>query len=321
MRRSALSLQLLIRRFIARHRLQALRNRKLHGPPVVEMLKKTCIIDGLTFQLTIYRCGQNYRLEGLDLIRNVCYEGLVCAEEVENLLKEYNASLLLSKKHSTEMQTLRYKAQVGLTGTALTTAQIQPWQYEKVADLLSTQLGFIQKTSVVSNSLRNSGSLYDVGAKSTETSLTLVADPFARPSSVRGLQERQHRLELLSCTNYYLQKPTLVADKTLFDISQKRSAKYLASTSVSDPIIKTDKLISDLCGGKERSNTSINDERSAMKGSQRYSSITGVKKTFPGFMIRSESFLTAQQLAVAQNQHLRHKQKNSYVKLLLDHHC
>jgi hypothetical protein len=91
-------------------------------------------IGEFKFTLKVYRSGTNYRLEGVDLMRGVVYEGAVYTPEVLKLIQQHNATI---------------------TGTTLqaNSQRIMPWQHERVTELLIGNLGMMRKTQSVTTQL------------------------------------------------------------------------------------------------------------------------------------------------------------------------
>jgi hypothetical protein len=110
------------------------RKRRLYGADVAEMIRRGEVISGKKVTLVMYRCGQNYRILVQDLINKLEYHGNIWANEVNSFLDAHNQQFI---------------------GTDVNTNQlrIKPWQHNKVADLLSTNLSITERIRSVSNNI------------------------------------------------------------------------------------------------------------------------------------------------------------------------
>ena len=90
---AAIMVQKRYRILSARLLASAERRRRTLGPQVEVVFRRGVCIGGRTMTLVVKTCGGNYRLEGLDLVRNIRYEGLMLSQEVERLVETYNKSL------------------------------------------------------------------------------------------------------------------------------------------------------------------------------------------------------------------------------------
>lgn len=136
MKCASLVVQCAFRMHRARKIVSAERRRRAEGAPVVPMLGhgRGVQIGDIKFTLKIYRSGTNYRLEGLDFLRGVTYEGAVYTPEVMELIKTHNSSI------------------VGTTLYA-NSQRIMPWQHERVTELIIANLGLMPKIAAVSTQL------------------------------------------------------------------------------------------------------------------------------------------------------------------------
>ena len=109
------------RRLSAQIRVDKERKRRLLGPEVIEMCRRSVRLDDLFITLVVTRCGDNYRLFGNDQINNCIYEGHVYRAQVVDMLDAYNALF---------------------TGSSLADKQqrIQLWHHKRVVDLMVPQL-------------------------------------------------------------------------------------------------------------------------------------------------------------------------------------
>jgi len=153
---SSLKVQCAFRIFRAKRIVNAERKRRTDGAPVVAMLGqgRGLTVGEFSFTLKIYRSGTNYRLEGLDMLRGIVYDGAVYSQEVMSLIKEHNS---------------------GIVGSSVTanSLRIMPWQHERVVELLIANLGVMSATHSVTNQFGGSGG--------GQTRYILVADKNASP--------------------------------------------------------------------------------------------------------------------------------------------
>lgn len=174
MRRSALTIQCVARVRRARSRVAAERRRRDGGPEVVDMtgegVGRSCLLKtsqggggggerggGGVMRLTlkVFRCGDHYRLLGLDPVDGVEVEGEVRCDEVRALIDAHNARI--------EGTTLAARQQrVGL------------WQHERVVELIVANLGLAHTVS-------------SLGCPRGAGGLRLVARPHVDPS-IHGVQ-------------------------------------------------------------------------------------------------------------------------------------
>lgn len=94
--RSVLRIQTAYRRFSAKLFVIAERRRRLLGPDVMEVLRRGVRVSNIAITLVIKRCGNNYLLQGFDLLQNMKYEGLVLQQEVEELVSTHNQRIVQS---------------------------------------------------------------------------------------------------------------------------------------------------------------------------------------------------------------------------------
>lgn len=80
-------------------------------------------IGDINFTLQIYRSGNNYKLEGIDLLRSCTYNGFVTTKELVSLIDTHNKSIIV--KNSVQLNSLR----------------INIWQYDRVVNLIINNLG------------------------------------------------------------------------------------------------------------------------------------------------------------------------------------
>lgn len=109
--RAATIIQSQARVKIARLFMARERARKVEGPAVIEMLRKTMTISSIPMILVVYRCGSSFKVVGNDIVNNRQYVGYIHEPEVRQLLEQYN-----SKIKGTTRQEL--------------SQQIQLWQHE-----------------------------------------------------------------------------------------------------------------------------------------------------------------------------------------------
>ena len=160
--RAALQIQCAIRIRQARQAVAKVRHRKLMGPEVVEMLRRGVTVGGLDFTLIIYRCGDNYRMAGHDMLRNAIYEGSLHREDVVHLLEKHNNNL---------------NPKALLAGKA---KKINLGSYHRVAELIASQLGLATAITALTTPL---GAL-PPGQKK----LSLVTIPTAK-SSIHNVEK------------------------------------------------------------------------------------------------------------------------------------
>ena len=122
MRKAATMFQCVVRCFIARNLVQEERRRRTMGPEIHEMARRAVEVGALKFTLIVYRCGDQYKLLGYDLLQVDLYEGIVLQDEVQRLCDEYNSKLV-----GTALQIERQR--------------IAPKSIQKVTELLISNLG------------------------------------------------------------------------------------------------------------------------------------------------------------------------------------
>jgi len=134
MRKAATMFQCVVRCFIARNTVEEERRRRTMGPEVHEMTRRTVEVGALKFTLIVYRCGNQYKLLGYDLLQVELYEGIVLQGEVQALCNAHNCAL---------------------TGTALQVdrARIAPKSYQKVTELIVHNLGVARAMSGATTTL------------------------------------------------------------------------------------------------------------------------------------------------------------------------
>ena len=84
-----------IRMFQAKALLARERRRRDLGPEVEVMLRRTLVLGGHTLTIVVKRCGYNYKIEGLDQVKNMRCSGLVLEQEVRVILEKYNAQQMV----------------------------------------------------------------------------------------------------------------------------------------------------------------------------------------------------------------------------------
>lgn len=154
--RAAMQVQCAVRIRQAWLAVAKLRNRKLMGPEVVEMLRRGVSLGGLDFTLIIYRCGDNYRMAGHDMVRNAIYEGSLHRQDVIRLVQDYNSKLPPNALAAGKVKKLYLGS------------------YHRVAEVIASRLGLATAVTAVTTPL---GAL-----PPGRTHLSLVAVPTAKPS-------------------------------------------------------------------------------------------------------------------------------------------
>ena len=153
--RAARYIQCCARCRIARKKVAERRRRRDMGPEVVEMLRRAVTVGKLSFTLIMYRCGDNYRMAGHDMVNNAIYEGSLHRPEVIRLIEDHNSKInglgLVASKQRVYLQ-----------------------NYYSVAELIISRLGVATAMSAVTTTL---GAVAP-GAKK----LCLVVVPTASPS-------------------------------------------------------------------------------------------------------------------------------------------
>ena len=167
--RAALGIQCCFRIKLARKIVSNRRRRRDMGPEVVEMLRKGVTVGSLSFTLIIYRCGDNYRMAGHDMVNNAVYEGSLHRPDVIRLVEEHNRD---------------------------TRQKMYIYNYHRVSELIASRLGVATSISAVTTPL---GAI-SPGLKR----LCLVAIPTASPEKNniecisglnRGLKDQSAALE------------------------------------------------------------------------------------------------------------------------------
>lgn len=169
MNRMVTKMQTQVRIMHAKKHRKAEVDRRLIGPPVVEMVTgRSCLVDGVRVSLKIYRCGNNsYKLVGLDLLASKQYNGSIYGEELDHLISNHNKDYMSDT-------------------TADKLARIGVWQHERVCELIILNLGLISQVNPVTAQL---------GANKLDTPLILVTRPTAKHKA-KGLQEKGSRFAL-----------------------------------------------------------------------------------------------------------------------------
>jgi hypothetical protein len=157
MKANATIIQCMVRCWRSRNIVNEERRRKNMGPEVIEMLRKTVQIGDIEFILIVYRCGNQYRLLGHNILRNEIYDGNVFQDEVEKMCSEHNSQI------------------VG-TNAAAERLRINPRSYHKVTEeLILKNLGLAQALPIATTQL---------GGIPTESSqkkrYILVMKPYAK---------------------------------------------------------------------------------------------------------------------------------------------
>lgn len=153
--RSAMYIQCCFRMRHSRKIVAELRRRRDVGPEVIEMLRRGVTVGNFNFTLIIYRCGDNYRMAGHDMVNNNIYEGSLHRPEVVKLIELHNSRI---KGHSSKQEKQR----------------IYINNYYRVAELIASELGVANAISTVTTPL---GAVAPGHKK-----LSLVAIPSAKPS-------------------------------------------------------------------------------------------------------------------------------------------
>lgn len=140
MKNKIIYLQCMYRCYAARQRVQRERDRRRGGPAVIEMLRggRSVNVGDRRFFLRIFRCGNNYRLQGTDMLRGAQYHGVVYAPELSQLVDEYNAAK---------------------------NEKLRVWQYDQLMEYMLTHLALVNKITGGTNAL---------GASSHDTDLILI---------------------------------------------------------------------------------------------------------------------------------------------------
>jgi hypothetical protein len=151
--------------FRAKRVVEEERKRRLEGVQVIDMTARGGIsvkLENCFFVLKIYRSGNNYRLIGTDAINAKTYEGHIHQSELQQLLRYQHGQV----------------EAVGGPMVAQTQAKVQPYQHERVCDLIVKHLGFTSLIKPVTSAL---------GGSKLDTQLRLVVniDPSTQPAYSR----------------------------------------------------------------------------------------------------------------------------------------
>jgi hypothetical protein len=129
MKLSTLIIQCSFRIYRAKMKVLAAIKRRDGGPEIILMLTREFAKDGFHFNLRVFRCGNNYRLNGSDIETDklICL-GFFYGAEVNDLLDAYNDTIIGDTVQDKQLR-------------------IRPWQFDRVVNLIVSNVGF---TSIIS---------------------------------------------------------------------------------------------------------------------------------------------------------------------------
>lgn len=141
------------------------------GPEVIEMIRRGVEISNRHMMLVVYRCGNNYKVMGEDLLNNLRYDGQVYAPEIKEVLEEYN---------------IKVEARLGKDTVAAKAEKVNIWQQEKVAEFIANNLSLTQMITPVTREL-------GIGKRDTKLALVLL-----KTAKGRGIQHVNNLKRILS---------------------------------------------------------------------------------------------------------------------------
>jgi flagellar biogenesis protein FliO len=163
MRRAALLIQSRVRVLLARKHLEEERQRQEGGPAVKEQLRSAIDINGSPVMVVVYRCGNNYRICGQDVVSNAVYDCFVYQSELMDLCDAHN------RKYP------------GVT-VADKARQLKVWQYDRVCEYLLRKLRLVKRITPLTREL---------GTSKRDSDLELVIYDKGKPS-IRSLGDRSN---------------------------------------------------------------------------------------------------------------------------------
>jgi hypothetical protein len=164
------------------------RRRLALGPEVIEMLRRGVEISGRRVTLVIYRCGNNYKCLGEDLLNNLRYDGHVYAPELPAILDDHNREVF---------------ARLGDTPAAKA-EKVSIWQHEKVADAIANVLALTKMIMPVTREL-------GIGKRDTKMCLVPVKTAVGHgildnTKLERFLEDQEHVYRRFKKTEAYKEK-------------------------------------------------------------------------------------------------------------------
>jgi hypothetical protein len=161
MRRAALLIQTRIRVLLAQKHLQSEKQRQEGGPPVKEQLRQAIEINGMTVMVVIYRCENNYRICGQDLVSNAVYDCFLYTQEVIQLCNEHNQLI----PGDTVADRQRY---------------LKVWQHDRVSEYILRKIRLVKRITPLTREL---------GAAKHDSNLELVLFDQGNPN-IRNLNDK-----------------------------------------------------------------------------------------------------------------------------------
>jgi len=170
-------------------------------------------VNNVSITLVVKRCGENYLLQGYDLLQNMKYEGLVLKQQVVEIVREHNllveiqlaslsrgrplsptTSLSLSLHHQSPSHSrARTHTQSHRKPEDSALQLIQLWDYSRVTELLITKIGLTNTISATSAEL---------GGGRRDHQCCLILLPTCKGAGIehinslqRGLADQQHIID------------------------------------------------------------------------------------------------------------------------------
>jgi hypothetical protein len=156
-----------VRGMIQRIRLDEMRRaalliqRQEGGPPVKEQLRQAIEINGMTVMVVIYRCENNYRICGQDLVSNAVYDCFLYTQEVIQLCNEHNQLI----PGDTVADRQRY---------------LKVWQHDRVSEYILRKIRLVKRITPLTREL---------GAAKHDSNLELVLFDQGNPN-IRNLHDK-----------------------------------------------------------------------------------------------------------------------------------
>lgn len=152
MKMATLIIQCSFRVYRAKMKVLAAIKRRDGGPEIILMLTQEFAKEGIHFNLQVFRCGNNYRLNGNDIETNklICL-GFFYGQEVNDLLDAYNETII---GDTVQDKLLR----------------IRPWQFDRVVNLIVKNIGITNIISPVT---------LELGGKLFTPKIAMVLTPTA----------------------------------------------------------------------------------------------------------------------------------------------
>lgn len=170
MKEMALRIQCMYRIYLAKRKVAAEKRRRLNGPEVIEVIKKSVAFSDINqVVITVSRCGNNYRLNGVDYVNDYLYEGFFYQQEIVDLLEN-------TQNDNTNNENIESS-----------TKRIKIWHYESVASLIIANIGVTKMIPIAPSDLERGGKGKG-GKKKSHFAFFLKNEKSSSSVSGRGVQ-------------------------------------------------------------------------------------------------------------------------------------